>query len=300
MGISDELQLAIGLCRRSSNDLLWNLLLDACLAQQQRVNNEIKQASVRLAYGSGIRKLMKQSVNDIVGKTLSTMMNEKDINLVHMFEKLVDKESSEQYEYYRDTIDVMLSSYKYETQMLKTANNLFRSGFHVLYKHHVEVAGAAYVTKENNKKEKVCKICDCSISDVNPKRLRLFCCGHLFHEHCLRKLKENLCPICYSNTGIKLNNKKAKEERRETNSVHGLQMMNAYAKKMNRLNLKMNQRDKVMQKSRSTENVSLSLAPANKAMMPSSTKSINMHIPAANWQLQFENRRKKACVIEID
>ena len=196
--------MAIGLCLRhtqpmsdnnmmlsigNTNNILWNNLLDSCLKSQQKINTQIKTPSYRHKYPSTeIRYLMKQTVNDLVSKILTAMMTEKNIDLCDMFDKLVDKESSEKYEYYRDTIDVMLSTYKYETQMLKTANNLFRNGFHNTYKNHVNTAGKAYNTSKQHN-NKICKICDSSISGyTNPKRLRLFCCGHLFHENCLYSL----------------------------------------------------------------------------------------------------------------
>jgi len=84
-----------------------------------------------------------------------------------------------------------------------------------------------------------------------------------------------------------------KEEEKKKNVELQMRM---YEKRLNRLQYRAKQREVVKTKS----SVSLSLAPANKSMMPTSTKPINMHVPAANWQLQFENRRHNACVIEID
>ncbi len=166
------------------DDKLWNYLLDSCLIFQQKISECIKQPSYRHKYPYiEIRYLMKQTVNDIVSKTLTAMMNEKNIDLCNMFEKLVNKESSEKYEYYKDTIDVMLSTYKYETEMLKTANNLFRNGFHKEYQNHINTSQSAY--NINTSQYKICKICDINININYNKRLRLFYCGHLFHEKCL-------------------------------------------------------------------------------------------------------------------
>merc|ERR1711933_413497 len=105
-----------------------------------------------------------------------------------MFSKLMLQSGSEQqtFEYFKQIIDVMLGVYKYETQMLQTANNLFRSGFHATYQQHVEVAAAAYNECADN--ALICRVCDTFITDLNPRRLRLFYCGHLFHEQCLPPL----------------------------------------------------------------------------------------------------------------
>ena len=83
--IMDELNMSIGLCQRqqikinNNNDItLWNNLLDSCLVLQQNITNNIKTPSYRHKYPSKeIRILMKQTVNDIVSKTLTAMMTEK-------------------------------------------------------------------------------------------------------------------------------------------------------------------------------------------------------------------------------
>eukprot|EP00483_Globobulimina_turgida_P006093 UN06103 len=78
----DELIMAIGLCLRHQNQNkkkpLWNYLLDSCSISQQKINNCIKTPSYRHKYPSSeIRYLMKQTVNDIVSKTLTAMMRKR-------------------------------------------------------------------------------------------------------------------------------------------------------------------------------------------------------------------------------
>ena len=76
--------------------------------------------------------------------------------------------------------------------------------------------------------------------------------------------------------------------------------MRMYAKKLERLKLRLKQRDQIYERSKQTkDDVQLSLAPGQKSIISRSIP-MDMHVPVANWQLQFENNRRKACVIEID
>ena len=115
-----------------------------------------------------------------------------------------------------------------------------------------------------------------------------------------------LCPICYLDTDIKVESetrKKAdtiqlqKEQQQQEQNIQ-IQCRN-YVKKLQRLKMRLKQRDKIHQLTKQNRNVVLSLSPGNKSSLPKS-KPMDMHIPVANWQLQFENNRHKACVIEID
>merc|ERR1712151_276554 len=160
----------------------------------------------------------------------------------------------------------MLGVYKYETQMLQTANNLFRSGFHATYQQHVEVAAAANNECADN--ALICRVCDTFITDLNPRRLRLFYCGHLFHEQCLPALvgTNNLCPICCRK---KTTNKIIKKMQIDENEKNVHLQTKTYAQKLNRLKRRMRERDSFLERSIKTNwRRQLSLAPANKEMMP--------------------------------
>ena len=122
----------------------------------------------------------------------------------------------------------------------------------------------------------------------------------------------HLCPICYLNTDIKVDNndnnltekqkliKEQKEQQREEQNIEI--QMKVYAKKLERLKLRLKQRDQIYERSKQTKDVQLSLAPGQKSIIYGMSRSIpmDMHVPVANWQLQFDTNRRKACVIEID
>ncbi|ETO14280.1 hypothetical protein RFI_23089, partial [Reticulomyxa filosa] len=157
-------------------------------------------------YSRKVRENMKTIGSEFVGRILEAMMGMK-INLSKMFLKVVEKGNSKEFLHYRDTVDVMLSTYQYETNMLKTAVLLFGHGAFQEYEKFINTSRHAFRTPDN-----YCKICEGKLIDIplsmtvglteqqiNLKKSQLiqaFACGHAIHSPCLDWDSEELCPIC--------------------------------------------------------------------------------------------------------
>ncbi|ETO32331.1 hypothetical protein RFI_04785 [Reticulomyxa filosa] len=196
----EQLNLAIGLCRRQtlkdqageSAEALWDRLLDECLSIQQDIAKKVTSKHYQENFSRKVRENMKTIGSEFVGRILEAMMGMK-INLSKMFMKVVEKGNSKEYLHYRDTVDVMLSTYQYETNMLKTAVHLFGRGAFLEFEKFVNSSRHAFKAPDD-----FCKICEAKLVDipliindmVTDKPIRkpyakIFACGHAIHSFCL-------------------------------------------------------------------------------------------------------------------
>ncbi|ETO22174.1 hypothetical protein RFI_15029 [Reticulomyxa filosa] len=177
-----------------STEALWDCLLDECLSIQQDIALKVNNNSYQEKYSHKVRENMKTTVSILVGCVLEAMMGMK-INLSKMFAKIVDKCSFNEYLHYRDTVDVMLSTYQYETNMLQTAVHLFSQGAFSEFEKLVNSSKHSFKAPDE-----YCKICEAKLQDVplclsnmieqrSPIRksqlVQIFACGHAIHIPCL-------------------------------------------------------------------------------------------------------------------
>jgi len=205
--VEDIVSVSCQLCQRH-NDInerqkLWFSLLDRFTLLRKSIKNEQK----------GLIDMDRSKVNDLekikkTDKTIKTceimhifihgfirgvlrdMMG--NVQLQTMLAKLIKDHQGEEFSQFRETIQMMLDTYSYEKNILKTANRLLS---HDLYGSLDELHKKQ--TRALMPRIYQCGTCHGSLLDpALSDRLSIFVCGHIFHDSCMGQKNQKFCPLC--------------------------------------------------------------------------------------------------------
>lgn len=196
--VRDIISIAIMLCERSMDaEDLWFNLLDHFVQLQRNFKRKGEREGnagspnpkAKAGDGSKLFKtfeVMEQALYDFVRLILDSMMCH--VALPSILRKITSDHQEEEFREFRDTIQGMLDTYSYESNIIQTANSLmkgdmFRS-IDTLHKNQRR----AIAPRAN-----ACGTCNRGLFEKSG--LMVFNCTHAFHEKCLGR-NQVACPSC--------------------------------------------------------------------------------------------------------
>ena len=172
--------LAISVCQRTTereddtpeSRELWFALLDKTLDVDDENGPETQDV---------LHKLMRTVLNGMSGS----------VSLPSLLSKILDDHGERQYGEFKDVILGILSTYRYETVLLKTTNHILGDDCFSYIQNLRATLEAPFAGGRT-----MCGVCQEPLQTDDPSAvIKVFKCGHEVHSAC--GLGANACPVCY-------------------------------------------------------------------------------------------------------
>jgi len=204
--VEDIVSVSCQLCQRHNDtnerQKLWFSLLDRFTLLRKAIKNEQKGLIDMDRSKADLEKIRKTDktiktceimhivIHGFIRGVLRDMMG--NVQLQTMLAKVITDHQGEEFSQFRETIQMMLDTYSYEQNILKTANRLLS---HDLYGSLDELHKKQ--TRALMPRSYQCGTCHgSSLDPALSDRLSIFVCGHIFHDSCMGQRNQKFCPLC--------------------------------------------------------------------------------------------------------
>jgi Golgi CORVET complex core vacuolar protein 8/WD domain, G-beta repeat len=183
----DIVTVSTDLCERSNESKkLWFSVLDKFVQLQKALKDDLRQDRIDSVVGN----VMHQALYDFLRIVLDRMMNH--VSLQAIMRKITTDYQADEFVEFRDTIQGMLGTYSYERNMLYTANKLLSGDMYRTVADLHRLRAHAFAVRQD-----VCGICSRVLAEESlGSDVKLFNCGHAFHESTCLSRSFHQCPLC--------------------------------------------------------------------------------------------------------
>lgn len=185
--LSNTLRSCIELCQRNSkrlddqeNEQLWNALLVTFIEPLIKSRSQNSDSNQKKAADS-LTKFINQILHGMTGH----------VTLTSLLKKILNEHKNDSFGDFKLVILAMLDTYSFEKNILEITRRLVEQDMYTLSADLHHKLSKAYRTKV-----KFCGNCQTSFLG-NKEKITVFLCGHTFHQKCLEKRDDIVCPLCF-------------------------------------------------------------------------------------------------------